>query len=273
MDNDKTSSCPVCGAIIRPDEKICPHCKEVLWTDEIPDELGSGSATDVSDGTPPPMLGEIHNRDFRPEPGTSPETEEAEPPRRIRGWFYFFVFIVFMSTFRTLVALISEPQTTPFLLYGITSIGLSVYVLVQLAWGKSNAIFLCKSLLFISLTFYVCMAFIIFALSNREPIPLLLVAFIAPIMCLNLAWIFRVQQASRAPVPEQRKVALCIRRLNSYNSSNTGACHYLQFVPSGQLTEHCRMSRFPDRSILSPQSWAADNRPPHSSYGRTPKRR
>lgn len=90
---------------------------------------------------------------------------------------------------------------------------------------------------------------------------------------LNLAWIFRVQQASRAPVPEQRKVALCIRRLNSYNSSNTGACHYLQFVPSGQLTEHCRMSRFPDRSILSPQSWAADNRPPHSSYGRTPKRR
>ena len=184
MDNDKTSSCPVCGAIIRPDEKTCPHCKEVLWTDEIPDELGSGSATDVSDGTPPPMLGEIHNRDFRPEPDTSPETEEAEPPRRIRGWFYFFVFIVFMSTFRTLVALISEPQTTPFLLYGITSIGLSVYVLVQLAWGKSNAIFLCKSLLIISLTFYVCMVFIIFALSNREPIPLLLVAFIAPIMCL-----------------------------------------------------------------------------------------
>ncbi len=182
MDNDKTSICPVCGANIPPDAKVCPHCKEVLWSDEIPDELGGGSATEVSDGTPPPMLGEIHNRNFSPEPDGAPEAEEAEAPRRIRGWFSFFVFTVFISMLRTLFVLIAEPQTTPSLLYGISSIGLSVYVLVQLARGGSNAIFLCKSLLFISLTFHVCMAFIIFALSNRGPMPL--VAFISPIVCL-----------------------------------------------------------------------------------------
>ena len=71
MDKDNQIICPVCGTAIPSDAKICPHCKETLWSDEVPEEFGGGSATETSDGTPPPMLGEIYNRDFRPDPDMS----------------------------------------------------------------------------------------------------------------------------------------------------------------------------------------------------------
>lgn len=73
MDKDNQIICPVCGTAIPSDAKICPHCKETLWSDEVPEEFGGGSATETSDGTPPPMLGEIYNRDFRPDPDMEPE--------------------------------------------------------------------------------------------------------------------------------------------------------------------------------------------------------
>lgn len=83
MDKDKQIICPVCGTAIPSDAKICPHCKETLWSDEVPEEFGGGSATETSDGTPPPMLGEIYNRDFRPGHGAGSRNRAAPQNSRM----------------------------------------------------------------------------------------------------------------------------------------------------------------------------------------------
>lgn len=158
MDKEKQIICPVCGIAIPSDAKICPHCKETLWSDEVPEEFGGGSATEASDGTPPPMLGEIYNRDFCPDPDMEPEAE-TERPRKIRGWLFLFVFMMWLSVVRAIASILTESLPTPFLLSNIAMVGLLVYALVRINRAGSNAVFLCKSLLLITLVETTCMMF------------------------------------------------------------------------------------------------------------------
>lgn len=158
MDKDKQIICPVCGTAIPSDAKICPHCKETLWSDEVPEEFGGGSATETSDGTPPPMLGEIYNRDFRPDPDMEPEAE-TERLLKIRGWLFLFVFMMWLSIVRAIVSMLTESLPTPFLLSNIAKVGLVIYALVCISRVGSNVVFLCKSLLLITLVETTCMMF------------------------------------------------------------------------------------------------------------------
>ena len=193
MDEGNQTCCPVCGATIPTDAKTCPHCKETLWADEVPEELGGGSATETAGGTPPPMLGEIHNRDFRPEPDMEPEAE-AEQPRKVRGWLMLFCVIMFMSVIRTAVDLVHGPTSMPrFAFQGIAFIGmkfqgitmavLTIYALIRINYGKNNAVFLCKALLLITLASSTCMMLICAQFMGRTPVPVIS-AVVQIVMCI-----------------------------------------------------------------------------------------
>lgn len=182
MDESNQTGCPVCGATIPSDAKTCPHCKETLWTDEVPEELGGGSATETAGGTPPPMLGQIHNRDFRPEPDMEPEAEAGQP-RKVRGWLMLFCFIMFLSVIKTIVDLVGGSASTPILLQAIAMVGLTIYALVRINYGKNNAVFLCKALLLITLASSTCMMLICAQFMGRTPVPVIS-AVVQIVMCI-----------------------------------------------------------------------------------------
>ncbi len=203
MDESSQTCCPVCGATIPPDAKTCPHCKETLWVDEVPEELGGGSATETAGGTPPPMLGEIYNRDFRPEPDMEPEAE-VERPRKVRGWFWFFCFTLCASIIRTVIAVVSDPAPTPMFFQAIAMGGLMIYTLMRINYGKNNAIFLCKALLLITLASSTCMMLIVAQVMGQNPVHVIGAVVQIVVCILWLGYFNSSAQVERLFPPQER---------------------------------------------------------------------
>ena len=84
---------------------------------------------------------------------------ETERPRKIRGWLFLFVFMMWLSIVRAIVSMLTESLPTPFLLSNIAKVGLVIYALVCISRIGSNVVFLCKSLLLITLVETTCMMF------------------------------------------------------------------------------------------------------------------
>ena len=67
--------------------------------------------------------------------------------------------MMWLSIVRAIVSMLTESLPTPFLLSNIAKVGLAIYALVCISRVGSNVVFLCRSLLLITLVETTCMMF------------------------------------------------------------------------------------------------------------------